>query len=292
MLKTKVILANNLLDRHGESLDKNTLKDAMEITNKQITSSHLEHDFTKPPIGRVEQAELCENGQFTSLVGHYSLFEKNDINKENPFKNRILATHFKESGKITILYDRTCIDPDLKEKVENLQKLLDPSNEIEFELKKSLEPISTLTILVGLGTLVSTAFLTGFFEKMGADAWDALRDIIQRKFGENSENHYQFIFTLSNESNSIEIIIIFKNPKSNEIQTLLNKSKKDIEDQATNYFNNSINVSRIVYLAETSSIKHIYSVHPCGTPFDIADQEEYEKILQVAKANMFPSKSD
>ncbi len=56
-----------------------------------------------------------------------------------------------------------------------------------------------------------------------------------------------------------------------------------LRKKVISYYEEEIRVGRIVFLAENSSIQHVYSVYRCGTPFDIANKEQYKEILSSKK---------
>jgi len=289
MLQKKVPLSNDQIDKHGQRMSVLALENAMRQTNVKIMSSHAEHNFISPPIGRMENAQIEKDDKgVTWLFGTYSLFELEDIEKENPIENRCLSIHSQDSGNITIFYDKSYEDEGLEAEIEHLQQLFDPNNKIQYELKKSVEPISTLTILIGAGSFIAGGFVSGFLNEAGKDAYNALKQIISRRKDNNIEQHYQFIFVFQNEYYKTEILLIFKNPQPDDIKSLIERHESEIEKKVISYYEEEIRVGRIVFLAENSSIQHVYSVYRCGTPFDIANKEQYKEILSSKKSQISP----
>ena len=269
------LLMNDQLDQHNEKMSLDILQQAKEQTNAKIMSSHNEHDFRFPPIARVSKAYIKNENGVNSLYGEIEFFEIHDINKENIIKGKELALYEVESSKV--MYDRSYQINGLVEDIEELQIFL--SNEApDFELKKSLEPISTLTIM--LGTIASKSFIEGFFNKAGSDFWDKLKDIVSKNAKTNEkEKIYIFNTLIKRDNYKVDVIINFTNPTTYDIQNILYQHKEKIDYIINQYEENSISVARIVFNSYEESLEHEYSVFQDGTPFDIRDIDSYEKIL-------------
>lgn len=288
MLKKIVQLSNDLVDKHGDRMSIEALQSAEKQTNGKVILSHNEHDFSYPPIGRMDRAQLVNNEGVNILLGEFSLYEESDIDKENLLGDRELAVHQQEQGRVRVLCDRSYQQQGLLEDVEKLQELFDPQENLQYELKKSVEPISTITLLIGLGSFVGVGFLNGFLGEVGKDAWGALKSLIKKKKEISDEvNHVQFIFDFRNEFYKVEIMVIIKDPSDN-IEVELRQSQALIESKVIQYYESEIRVGRIVFLSDGSDLKHIYSVYKCGTPFDISNKSEYLSILQEKKKQIMP----
>lgn len=288
MLTKVVQLSNDMVDKHGDRMSIEALESAEAQTNSKVIVSHNEHDFTYPPIGRMSHAKLINNDGVNILLGEFTLFEQDDIEKENLLGERELALHQQERGRIRVLCDRAYETQDLMDDVSQLQELLDSSENLQFELKKSVEPISTLTLLVGIGGFVGAGFLNGFLGEAGKDAWASLKSLInKKKLKSDEENHVQFIFDFTNEFYKVEVMVIFKKP-SDQIDQELKLKQELIENKVIKYYESSIRAGRIVFLSDGDELRHVYSVYKCGTPFDIANKQEYLSLLQEKKKQMLP----
>ncbi len=286
MLKKTVQLSNDLVDKHGDRMSIEALQSVEEQTNRKIIVSHNEHDFSYPPIGRMDQAQLVNHEGVNILLGEFTLYEEDDIGKENLLGDRELAVHQQEPDRVRVLCDRSYQQQGLLEDVEKLQELFDPQETLQYELKKSVEPISTITLLIGLGGFVAGGFLNGFLGEAGKDAWGTLKSLISKKKAINNEvNHVQFIFDFRNEFYKVEIMVIIKDP-SEDIEFELRQSQDLIESKVIEYYESAIRAGRIVFISDGNDLKHIYSVYKCGTPFDISNKIEYLSILQEKKKQM------
>lgn len=287
MIRKDVPLSNDQVDKHGDRMTLLALKSARDQTNSKVIASQNEHDFRLPPIGRMEKAYIRNIGGVNWLLGEFRLFTINDINHENRLKGRELATHDQEQGTISVSCDRSYEVNDFIKDVEQLQKAFDATQQFNFEIKKSLEPISTLTVIIGMGaTFAVSQLFGGFFSEAGKDAWVLLKNIIHKnsKVNTEKEKQYQFIFTFNNEFYKTELMLIFTNPEPDEIQNLILANRDKIDQKIISYYENSIRVKRVVYTCEKGKMIHAYSVYKCGTPFDISNMSEYQRVLE-SKAN-------
>lgn len=267
---------NDQVDRHNEQMSLQVLESARDQTNANIISSHKEHDFRFPPIARVNHAYIKNEYGINSLYGEIEFFEPQDINKQNIIPDKTLKLHdFKKS---TITYDRTYELNNLVNEINNLQKTISEEKPL-FELKKAFEPISTLIVVVG--TIATKSFIEGFFNKAGSDFWDALKDIIVKNSQKDEKEKIYIFNTMINRNNyKVEVIINFTNPTTYDLQNVLYEHQNMIDNTIDNYEKNSINVARIVFNSNEDDLYHAYSVFDDGTPFDIKNIDEYEKILE------------
>jgi len=286
MLTKQVPLSNDQVDKHGERMSLGSLKSMVSQTNSKIISSHVEHDFSFPPIGRMDHAELFEHNGVNWVVGEFALFESSDIDSENPLGDREVVVHEQDEGSISLKYDRSYELSGITADVKELQALLDNETETEYELKKSVEPISTLTIMIGMGaTFAVASFFKGFFGEAGKESWQAFKKLIikNKEINPDTEKHYQFIFIFQNEYYKVEVMLLMKNPEPENFEELVKVNQAAIDEKINEYYEQEVRAKRIVFIIENSLLQHAYSVRRCGTPFDIADVDGYKKLLESKK---------
>lgn len=286
MITKQVPLSNDQIDKHGERMSLGALESMVSQTNSKIICSHVEHDFSLPPIGRMDSAALLEHNGVNWVIGEVSIFEISDINTENPLGDREVVVHEQEEGSVSVKYDRSYELSGIVSEVKELQKLLDNKTATEYEIKKSVDPVSTLTLMVGMGaTFAVASFFKGFFGEAGKESWHALKKLIikNNEVNPDSEKHYQFIFIFQNEYYKVELMLLLKDPEPEDFERLVKENQNDIDKKINEYYKQNIRAKRIVFIIENDHIQHAYSVRKCGTPFDIADIEGYEKLLESAK---------
>ncbi|CAM4299713.1 hypothetical protein [Pseudoalteromonas maricaloris] len=294
MLRKKVPLSNDQVDKHGDRMTIDALEMAKVQTNSRIVGSHIEHDFSYPPIGRMEEADILNHEGVNWLIGEFALFEPSDIDKANPLNEREIALNNQEVDTVSIKYDRSYKQAGLVDEVKKLQQIFDENSSTEFEIKKSVEPVSTLTLMFGVGvgvgvgaTFAVASFFKGFFGEAGKESWQAFKKLILKNKSINPEadKHYQFIFVCQNEYYKVEVILLFKNPEPEDIEEIIKSNQDLIDNKINQYYEDNIRAGRIVYVIENKMFKHAYSVRRCGTPFDIDDMEGYKSLLNSLKEN-------
>ena len=282
MIKKDVPLSNDQVDKHGDRMNLGALRSARDQINSKVISSHNEHDFRLPPIGRMEKAYIRNIDGVNFLLGEFRLFTMDDINHENRLKGRELSIHDLKEGAVSVAFDRSYVVNDLVHDVEQIQQAFDSSQKITYENKKSVEPISTLTVLVGMGAIFAVShFFGGLFSEAGKDTWNLLKKLIKnnQKINPYEEKQYQFIFIFENEFYKTELILIFTDPDPEDIEKTIKANQEEIDQKVISYYKESIRVKRIVYTHDNGKLAHAYSVYRCGTPFDISNVGEYQKLL-------------
>lgn len=249
MEKIKARAATTHLDRHGERLSLSALEQMCEQTNNSIMSMYYEHDYRNPPIGRWFGAEIVslEDGEYAlDIIGEVFSGNKNDF---EDLSSKSLIVERCDDNQFYIAADRNYRNPEDEKLLNELDKIfLDPQPRKE-EIKKSLEPISTLTII---GSFVAGAIASGFFGKIGSDLYDKLKEKLTQlttpKKGEK-EKLLEYCFTIKDISgNEIVARIIMTNPMTSDIDAVMQNGLKQLDEVMPILFemNNKDNVHKIV----------------------------------------------
>ncbi|MGL4915263.1 MAG: hypothetical protein ACRC5D_03260 [Aeromonas allosaccharophila] len=271
------VVANTNIDKHGESLSYATLKLLDEQSRKNIASSHNEHDFRNPPIARAVDSHIIGN----SLYVTFDFFDIEDVNKLNPSaqtEGKRLAIHKYENERINIVYDRSISsDDDLLTKLNELQSIVDPQATLKFDLKKSIEPITVLTVVI---SYIGMKFVDSFFERVADKFWDALSDALSMGKMKKEDSVFTLMFHLPYDDKEQEVLINFTNSCAHEIKQALEKDKEKIYTLVEQYKSDNVDVSRIVFNYTDCELIHEYSVLVDGTPIDIRDLKKYKSLLK------------
>ncbi|HAT1645681.1 TPA: hypothetical protein I8Y12_001554 [Raoultella planticola] len=278
MRKITAMMSNDIKDAHGDVMHIGILRNMKEQTNNKIIPSYREHDFRNPPIARVVNSFILSKNKNNYLYGEIEFFEINDINKLNPskdVKNKTIPLHISNGKEVLVSYDKSYIDDDLVDDVEELQSTISEFSNVGCELKKSLEPVSALMIIA---MCVGSNFLSGFLSKPGSDFWDLLVSLIKKNKKSKGDKIYHFCFNIDNK---LEVMIIFSNPTPEDIFNALNREKKILESFVLEYIKDNPNTVRITFEYCDGAFIHQYSVYKDGTPFDIHDINNYIKIIEA-----------
>jgi hypothetical protein len=277
------IMSGDAVDLHGDRLTFEALKGMKKQTEESIIPSYYEHDYSMPQIGRIRESNIINDGKNNLLVGDIELFEVEDVNKQNPVPGKEMVIHENEKDHIVIGYDRSYEIANLTEEIVSLQKKIDISRKPRLELKKSIEPISCLTIL---GTAVVSGIVGGFLQKIGADIWDKIKTIFNINPRSIEEKQIIINITVEAKNGNVEAMVIVNKPDFDGIKDSLITAANIIEMRLKEYEKESVPVKKIVVCCNNNESRHEYSVYKDGTPFDIRDFEKYGRFISSSKVNI------
>lgn len=222
------------------------LKSMVGQINEKYIPIGTEHDPRIPPQGRLISSKLIrlDDGAY-AVEGVAEIFEKDDeIGKIDNSRQMPLKTY--NIDTYGIRYDQTYKDSESQKIINDIAYLLNAS--IQEEIKKAFEPISILTIV---GAFILGAVAHGFLNKLGADAWDALKEKIKqlqrKKKGQVKERLLIYEFTLINEDTKTIAEIILANPTDEDIDSFFNSGLKQLDELVPKYFAPHLGLSKIVF---------------------------------------------
>lgn len=283
-MKTVVrVFSGDQIDKHGDKITIEALKDMRDQTNANIYPSFMEHDYRLPPIGRVYKAEIIEKDGSHLLIGEIELFDLDDINKQNPISGKQLVIHQNEINHIQIGFDRSYELNNQIDEIKILQNAIDNEKKPIYEAKKAFEPISCLTLL---GAAVLGGLSTGFLNKIGSDIWDKIINVYSKNKKEEQEKQIIINITVNVNGNYIEATINHTNPEITNIKNATKIGIDIIETVLNEYNKKNIPVKKVVINSDKNGIRHEYSVYIDGTPFDIYDLEKYGTFIISARGKI------
>lgn len=282
MIEKINLLASDQTDKNGEKIALSTLEHLMNETNLIIKSSYTNHDYRFPPVGRISHAFIKNEEETYNLYGKFEFFEMDDLHKENKIEGKKLAINRLE--KPMIICDKSYELTGLAEEVHDLQKLL-CVEEIEKEVQTSLYHVSTLAI--GFGIFKAKSFFDGFILTISDDFWSKLQEIVRKNSKVYDNAQYIFSIVLENDRFATEVMINFTNPQDTDLEKILISSRHKIEAVLNAYYEESINVAKIVFnVIDSETLEHEYSLFEDGTPFHINNLERYEEVLNEIKSEI------
>ena len=238
----KGIMSTTHIDKQGGRMTKEAMLSLIEQTNKYYVPMGIEHDPRIPPIGRIEFTELIEleDGEY-GIQGTFHIFEKGDqlTYKKN---DRRVSIHDDENTKIHLCHDQILSDKKTKELIESLSQIL--GSEPQLEVKKSLEPISILTIV---GAFILGGIFSGFFNKLGSDLYDKLIETLKVYFSRIKEKENLLIIRSISKVRDqlIEIEIIITNPDDSKISRFFEFDIKELDSQLIKLESKLNNISKL-----------------------------------------------
>ncbi|MHA8055518.1 hypothetical protein VR611_06190 [Aquirufa nivalisilvae] len=265
----KLRLVTTHLDRHGERFTLGALKSIVEQSNKYIIPIGIEHDPRITPKGRVIMAELVEleDGEF-AVEGVVEFFDDDFENLTDTY-NREIPVRIYKYGNFKIVTDRNFRDENSKKDIEDLKSIL-KNAKTEEEIKKSLEPISILTLGSGF---VLGGIANGFLGEIGAEAYRALveklKQIYNKPVIEEQEKLFKFDTTITKGKKSVNVQVIISNPTVNDIQVFFDKGIKQLDIILLKYIKGNKHIKVIVFEYKSNSLELKFALSKKGIPIEL-----------------------
>lgn len=266
MKKTKLRLATTHLDRHGERYTISALEIMVKQSNSQIIPFSYEHDPRIPPLGRVIMTELVEleDGEF-AVEGIAEIFDGQFENLTDTGNREIPVRKYK-TGIFKVVSDRNFRDNESKKDIEDLKSILNNAT-TEEEIKKSLDPISILTIG---SAFILGGIANGFFGEIGADVYRALKEKLKAIYNkpaiEGQENLFTFDTTITSGDKSVNVEVIITNPTVDDIQKFFDEGIKQLDQVLLHHFEGNNSVKRIVFEYKSDNLKEKFALLKNGVP--------------------------
>lgn len=262
----KIRLATTHLDKHNERFTMNALENIVKQTNKGIIPIGVEHDPRIPPQGRVIKAELVllEDGEY-AVEGTAEVFN-GDFSTLADTGEREIPVRKYIAGKFKIVADRNFRDKKNKKNIDDLKQILQNAK-VEEEIKKSLDPISILTMG---GSFIAGGIASGFLKEIGSDAYKALKaklsDIFIETTKETEEKLFTFDTTISKGDKSINVEVIISSPTVDDIQLFFDEGVQQLDQVLPRHFENDMGFSRIVFEYKAGYLDVKFAVLKNGVP--------------------------
>jgi len=196
-----------------------------------------------------------------AVKGAGEIFEKGDlIELKDELKE--IPIEIYDDKKLEIIYDYNFRNPEDQKIINEIAALL--KSEPKEELKKSLDPISIITIG---GAFVLREFAAGFLNKMGADAWDKLKNLMKKK--KKSEKLLRFDFTIRLSKDIINVSTILTNPTSLDMESFLKYGLPQLEKMLPKYFAPEIGLKKIIVEFSNNDVKILFGIRKDAVPLFI-----------------------
>lgn len=262
----KGIIATSHVDAHNEVMPVETLETMVEQVNRQYIPMGIEHDPRIPPQGRLVSAKVVklEDGEY-GVEGIGEIFEPED-SYELKDDGREIPLHRQDDSSLHIQFDRNYRDQDDQTIINELGLIF--GTEPQEEIKKSLDPISILTIG---GAFVLGGIANGFLGKIGSDAYDSIKSrlsrLLRKKTQEkNHESLLIFRFWVSFEEHCIEVETILTNPMYEDIDAFFESGIRQLDPLVSQYFDSKAELRRMTAEYKNNELKLMFGVRKDGVP--------------------------
>lgn len=273
MKRYTTILATTHVDKHDERLTLEALESLVEQINHQYVLLSVEHDPRIPPIGRVASAKLVrlDDGEY-GVEGVVELFETNN-SITDAMTDREIAIPAYTGEKILITVDRSYTHDEESQKI--IRELQEHAQiEVREEGKKSIEPLSMLTIGIAL---VVGQFLNGMLAKASADTWDYVKHRISQMLRHNKASNkksilvYRLYISEPNQQKLIEVVL--SNPSPREIEMFHSACLEKIDALVPSLLAAHPLIKKVVLECKMGEVTILYGVRLDGLPMLVDTNE-------------------
>lgn len=203
----------------GERFAVEGLESLAASYNENYLPLTREHDIRKAPIGRVKSAsvEALDDGEF-AVKGVIEMFEEGDTLSSAQGDGRKLLVATVDSPTFEIGYDSSYETPEGRELLAALKDLSTESG-TTVQVKKSVEPLSVLTVAMYVGGAIAA----GALAKLGEDLYDGLKNVLKNYFSsvkKSRERVVDFQFTTTRHGEEVEVHILLTNPTPEDLEAL------------------------------------------------------------------------
>lgn len=257
MRKREGIMSTTHVDLDGERMAIEGLESLATGINQNYLPLTLEHDIRNAPIGRVASATIVplDDGEF-ALKGTFEVFEPGDTILSLQGDGRKMHIEHEDIATFNVGFDRSYETTEGHKFLKTLADLSPESRRI-VQVKKGFGAISTLTIIAG--TFVGLTVATGFFNKLGEDLYDGLKNALKAHFRSNREPRECLLdFRLTTiVAEPIEIHLLLTNPTPETIEALFSSGFGDLDSYVSRCATLD-SVARFVFEYKEGQLESLY----------------------------------
>ncbi len=239
----------------------------VEQLETRVVPMWIEHDPRIPPRGRIIDAEVREReDEEYELVGVVEVYEEEDFQdgERVPKLDRTIPTVFDEGDRDLVFYNRRFEEQDDQRDINEIARILDADPQ-----KKEKRSAELLAVLELAGKFTLGAIASGFFGKIGADAYDALKskikEVMARKAEEEDEHLLVFNPVVEVDGRLVEVQVILTNPSDKEIEAFFEDGLPEL-DEVLPLHTTHDTARRIVYEYENRTVQLKFGVREDGVP--------------------------
>lgn len=271
MKTIETVIATSKVDRHGDRITVEALRGAAQQFRQGYLPMLFNHDQRVPPLGRAVHAEVRQMQDGSSqLVATTEIFEPGDVLPFDPHGRRMIVREY-DSGRVTLVADRSYTAAEDWDSLEAISQELDARLE-RFE-KKALEPISVLLLAVAGA---AAAFATGFLNKMGGEAWDAVKPRLAQLLGRRRAEKEEFLFVfevqLVRAEGPLSIQCILTSPTKDEMQRFWSDGMAQLQEQLPALLSAGSEISRVVLHYQDGAVVPGFAVRSDCVPLQLGSR--------------------
>lgn len=235
----KAITATGHVDKQNVVFTTEALESIVQQAKQNyIKVGAPEHDPRKMPIGRIVDSNLIALPDGTPAVETtMEIFDGENPLPDQPEKElKVVLCDDREN--LSIRYDYSYRDAIAE--LEKFNNKFNHHGELQYYGKKAAEPIS---VLILVGSFILGKIFEGFLQKAGEEAFNLLKGELQRALQlpkEHGERILEFDLTVSNGDQKHSVRLFLTNPTESEIDLVLTKGLKKLDNVLGDYLHPSI----------------------------------------------------
>ncbi len=264
MRTERSILATAHRDIEGDMIAPEALVAMVEQINTSYLPIGIEHDPRIPPQGRVVSARMVQlDDGIDAIEGEIEFFEPGDQLPQVDQTFREIPLRSRDTNELEVSFDKHYSDSEDQAIVRDIAAVFKTAP--QEEIKKSLDPLSVLIIS---GAFVLSGIATGFLNKLGADAWDALKEKLKQAMERKrtKENLLVFEFFILNSSHPLVAKVILTNPDSKDIDAFFDRGLNQVDRAMTRLSDTNDDLRQIVFEYSRNELRTLYGVRKDAVP--------------------------
>lgn len=259
-----------MITTHADLVGERLGVEGLEAFAASVNNNYLpftnDHDIRNVPMGRVASAtiEQLEDGEF-AVNGIIEVFDKNDTLASSRGDGRRIPAAREDIPTFHVGYDRSYNTPEGQALLAAL-KQLSPESDRTVEVKKSIDPLSTLTISMYIGGAIAA----GALAKLGEDLYVGLKNILKNFFASPTlkERLLDFEFTTIWGGDVIEIHVLLTNPTPEDLEALF-ASRFEAVDAFLSLCQTGQDWSRFVFEYRSGQLRSLYILRGDCVPLKV-----------------------
>ena len=268
MQRIESVVSNTMIDSQGERMTREALCGLVASLTRQIVPMGVEHDPRVAPIGRVVSGFVRdrEDGESEAVIV-CEIFESEADLGIAAADDRLLAIHDDLApGKLELSYDFTYRHEDDQEDIAAIAAVFD--SRADYELKKSADPISVLTIA---GAFVLGGIATGFLNAVGTDGWGKVKQrlsaLSKRSDYRPGEQLLVFRSVVREPSGrSVEANTILTNPTDDQVDEFLESGIEQVDYLVAQAMSASSDLRQLVMSSDGRNVQIEFGVRKDAVP--------------------------
>ena len=267
MRREITIASSTHIDAHSERMSIEALESMVAQIRSRYVPVMINHDLRYPTAGRVVDAKLVPlpDGE-TALVEEVEYWDASDTAASSAGDGRRIPLDIPNHESFGLTIDLSFRTPDGQRLTQELAEIGGPGTPVRYRAKKAFDPVSWLVLEVG--PFVAGGIALGVLGKIGADAYDRLKDALARRADESPGSVLDFNIGLDGPDQGAEVHILVSGPGS-DVRDVFEARFAGIDETILELVERNDDVARAVVLWKDGSMTLAYALRSDGYPIEV-----------------------